>query len=192
WTRLLNTSKAELKGHSHWVRSAVFSPDGMHIVSASEDCTAWLWNTATGECEAVLKGHPSVLSLCDTNQLSLVSLIPDGMFINTDFNGHIRVFHRPSFLYICKDTILHTISLQRIWVPPPFHSTRSFGFHKSKICLWYGSGEFLLLEVSMVIIFYDITSLLTFSLKYSSNLNILNVTNFLLLFGHCFSIMLNA
>ena len=31
--------EAKLKGHSNDVNSAVFSPDGMHIVSASRDCT---------------------------------------------------------------------------------------------------------------------------------------------------------
>ncbi|KAF8800088.1 WD40 repeat-like protein [Phlegmacium glaucopus] len=29
----------------------------MHIVSASYDCTACIWSTTTGECEAELKGH---------------------------------------------------------------------------------------------------------------------------------------
>ncbi|KAF8813538.1 hypothetical protein BYT27DRAFT_7335127 [Phlegmacium glaucopus] len=51
-----NLSEAVLR-HSEKVNFAVFSPDGMHIVSASADCTAWIWNTATGECEAELKGH---------------------------------------------------------------------------------------------------------------------------------------
>jgi len=31
----------------------------MQIVSASNDGTAWIWNAATGECEAELKGHSS-------------------------------------------------------------------------------------------------------------------------------------
>ena len=43
--------------HSDLVCSAVFSPDGKYIVSASDDHTARIWNTATGECEAGLKGH---------------------------------------------------------------------------------------------------------------------------------------
>ena len=39
------------------VNSAVFSPDGRHIVSASHDQTARIWKTATGDCQAELKGH---------------------------------------------------------------------------------------------------------------------------------------
>ncbi|KAF8800067.1 hypothetical protein BYT27DRAFT_7175716 [Phlegmacium glaucopus] len=107
----------------------------MHIVSASHDNTAWIWNTATGECEAAIKGHTSVSSL------------PDGVFIHTDFNGNIDVSLEPSFLYICKDTIFHTTNFQKIWVPPPFCNPESISYHKSKICLGYGLGEVLLLEL---------------------------------------------
>ena len=53
--------QAELKGHSNQVNSAVFSPDGRHIVSASWDYTARIWNTATGDCQAKLKGHSNVV-----------------------------------------------------------------------------------------------------------------------------------
>ncbi|KAF8815243.1 WD40 repeat-like protein, partial [Phlegmacium glaucopus] len=50
-----------------------FSPDGMHIVSASEDRTARIWNTATGECEAELKGHSDLVTSAVFS--------PDGMHI---------------------------------------------------------------------------------------------------------------
>ena len=41
--------------HSEKIYSAIFSPDGRYIVSASWDCTARIWNTATGDCQAVLQ-----------------------------------------------------------------------------------------------------------------------------------------
>src|SRR6185312_5773900 len=40
--------KRVLRGHADFVWSAVFSPDGMRILSASADRTARLWNAATG------------------------------------------------------------------------------------------------------------------------------------------------
>jgi WD40 repeat protein len=35
-------------GHTNWVRSVAFSPDGQHIVSGSEDQTVRVWNISTG------------------------------------------------------------------------------------------------------------------------------------------------
>lgn len=67
------TGKCEEKlNHGDLVNSAVFFPDGMHIVSASVK-TAWIWNTATGDCEAKLKGHTSLI-------ISVV-FSPDGVHI---------------------------------------------------------------------------------------------------------------
>ena len=39
------------------VRSAAFSPDGKHVVTASEDNTARIWDAETGREIATLKGH---------------------------------------------------------------------------------------------------------------------------------------
>ena len=55
--------------------SAVFSPDSRHIVSASFDKTAKIWNTSTGECEAELKGH--------SRWVVSAVFSPDGMHIVT-------------------------------------------------------------------------------------------------------------
>ena len=36
------------RGHDHWVRSAMFSPDGAHIVTASLDWRVRIWDVADG------------------------------------------------------------------------------------------------------------------------------------------------
>ena len=36
-------------------------PDGRRIVSGSEDNTLKVWDVATGECVATLKGHSSIV-----------------------------------------------------------------------------------------------------------------------------------
>jgi WD40 repeat protein len=38
-----------LNGHSDWVNSVAFSPDGTQIISGSDDNTVWLWDATTGE-----------------------------------------------------------------------------------------------------------------------------------------------
>ena len=78
-------SEAVLR-HSHHVNSVVFSPDGRLIVSASSDTTAKIWNTATGECEAELKGHSDCV-------ISAV-FSPDGIHIVTaSFDHSARIWN---------------------------------------------------------------------------------------------------
>jgi WD40 repeat protein len=48
---------AVLRGHERAVRSAVFSPDGARVVTASADATARLWDAGSGAEIAVLRGH---------------------------------------------------------------------------------------------------------------------------------------
>ena len=46
-----------LKGHSGYVCSVSFSPDGQRIVSGSGDETVKVWDAATGQETLTLKGH---------------------------------------------------------------------------------------------------------------------------------------
>ncbi|MBQ5892572.1 MAG: TIR domain-containing protein [Bacteroidales bacterium] len=46
-----------LEGHSDWVDSVAYSPDGKRIISGSGDKTVKIWNANTGQCLKTLKGH---------------------------------------------------------------------------------------------------------------------------------------
>jgi hypothetical protein len=67
--------RLSLIGHQHAVRSASFSPDGAHIVTASWDSTARIWDATTGQEIIALRGHKG--------PVSSASFSPDGARIVT-------------------------------------------------------------------------------------------------------------
>jgi WD domain, G-beta repeat len=46
-----------LSGHTHWISSVAFSPDGRMLASASADNTIKLWDSASGQLLRALTGH---------------------------------------------------------------------------------------------------------------------------------------
>jgi WD40 repeat protein len=53
WSQSLQT----LEGHSGWVSSVAFSPDGLTLASGSDEGTIKLWDTTTGTHRQTLEGH---------------------------------------------------------------------------------------------------------------------------------------
>lgn len=62
-------------GHSGYVLSVCFSPDGRFILTGSYDKTACLWDTATGTALRIFEGH--------TGQVASVCFSPDGQYALT-------------------------------------------------------------------------------------------------------------
>ncbi|MFW9262264.1 NB-ARC domain-containing protein [Nostoc sp. CALU 546] len=48
-----------LQGHTRWIWSVAFSPDGQTLASGSDDQTVKLWDVQTGECLKTLTEHKS-------------------------------------------------------------------------------------------------------------------------------------
>jgi WD40 repeat protein len=59
WDAATGDCEQTMTGHTNWVLSAAFSPEGQKIVSASADKTVRIWDAATGDCEQTMTGHTS-------------------------------------------------------------------------------------------------------------------------------------
>jgi WD40 repeat protein len=65
-----------LTGHSHWVESVAFSPDGTRIVSGSDDETLRLWDGVTGAPRRALGSH--------SDSIARVAFSSDGTSVRSE------------------------------------------------------------------------------------------------------------
>ncbi len=76
---------ATLTGHTDWVTSVAFSPDGTLVASASRDRTVKLWEPATGKCLKTFQGH--------LGWAECVAFSPDGKRLaSASMDGTVRVW----------------------------------------------------------------------------------------------------
>jgi len=75
WNAKTRQLTAELKGHKKSITSALFSPDGRRIVTASRDNTARVWDSESGQTLVTFEEHKDAI---DTAAFS-----PDGRHIVT-------------------------------------------------------------------------------------------------------------
>jgi WD40 repeat protein len=74
-----------LEGHSRWVYTVVFLPDGSRVASGSGDSTVRVWDVQTGRCQHTLKGH--------SDGVSSVMFSPDGSRVASGSdNSTVRVW----------------------------------------------------------------------------------------------------
>ncbi|MDA1055848.1 MAG: protein kinase [Planctomycetota bacterium] len=71
--RLAHSELLTLKGHTNWVSSVAFSPDGKRLASASGDQTVKVWDVTGGQKTLTLTGHSSFV-YC-------VAFSPDGKWL---------------------------------------------------------------------------------------------------------------
>ncbi len=85
-----------LKGHTGWIKCAVFSPNSKLVLTASEDSTARIYEVATGNCVQILEGH--------TRGLISADFSPDGtLALTTSEDSTARIFE------VATGSLLHVL-----------------------------------------------------------------------------------
>jgi WD40 repeat protein len=86
---LFNTSHLTFLGHTGWVSSVTFSPDGKRIASGSQDRTVKVWDAQTGHELLTIKGH--------TDWAPGVAFSPDGTRLaSASFDRTVKVWDAQS------------------------------------------------------------------------------------------------
>jgi WD40 repeat protein len=92
-----------LLGHKDFVRSAVYSPDGRRIVSASGDKTVNVWDAASGQLIRTLSGHNGIVFD--------VAYSPDGRrIVSTSDDNTVNVWDAAS------GQLIRTLSGHNDWI----------------------------------------------------------------------------
>ena len=63
WDAETGAARQTLDGHSQWVSSVAFSPDGQRVVSGSYDKMVRLWDRTTGAALATLPGKSAIQAM---------------------------------------------------------------------------------------------------------------------------------
>lgn len=82
-----NTLSKTLTGHTDWVQSVSFSPDGKQLASAGNDGAIRIWDVASGQAVGALSGH--------RHPINALAYSPDGKWLaSVSTNGSVRVWDR--------------------------------------------------------------------------------------------------
>jgi WD40 repeat protein len=74
-----------IRGHRDTIRSVAWSHDQRHILSASHDRSVRIWESETGRCIEVLKGHEECV-------VNAVWAVDRGSVLSCDSSGGLRSF----------------------------------------------------------------------------------------------------
>lgn len=122
WSAELQT----LEGHSFWVSSVAFSPDGQRIVSGSNDKTIKLWDAQTGSELQTLEGHSN-------------SVVSAASF------GYTQMEHEQDSQISVEDSWVCLRGKSVIWLPPEFRGPQCHAIKHDVLALGYPTGRVLVI-----------------------------------------------
>jgi WD40 repeat protein len=86
WHRLAQGSRFIFRGHTSWVRSVVFSPNGERLASAGDDGVVRIWEAATGREVRALRAPQTG----DKDRIQAVAFSPDGRWLASAEKGQLH------------------------------------------------------------------------------------------------------
>jgi WD40 repeat protein len=135
WSPHLQT----LTGHSNWVQSVSFSPDGSTLASGSDDTTIKLWDVETGSELQTLTGHSNwVHSVAH-------SLPPGGHHIPVSHNNSNSARFDLDPQLTLSGNWVSVAGAKLIFIPPEYYQHNCSAANGTTISLGYSDGRVLIM-----------------------------------------------
>jgi len=119
-----------LQGHSGWVFSVAFSPDGQTVASGSVDDTVKLWDAMTGKERQTLQGHSDQIHSNDWDSFGAIS--------------HTALDQPNPQLSLMYDWVVFG-GERLLWLPSEYRSSSCSTTKGGLLALGYGDGRVVII-----------------------------------------------